>query len=838
MATRNEIDASTPNKLKLEETQSEKITVNFGIFFDGTNNQRLQVAMGKLNREKNAEKKKEKIKKKIASLDGTFDEDQYEKNGSIQYTFKNNPSSDKEKEIEKLNKKIAKYNKKFGNRLDDNERDTIETFSWDNASGEKKDEDTIEQSLRNKSGFRIGMPRSFMQGVDFTNIARLEPLYDFNQNDATTYKYRIYVSGSGTFADVNKGMDVTGLAFGQGSAGVVQKVKDALDAITEKIEAIKCNGNIEEVNYKINVFGFSRGATEARLFIDLFSARRAGKRHKILSDLIREYNKKFVGKEDNTFISFPGPKTTLEFPFVGVYDTVSSVGVTPGIWNSAIASKITKGIENISNPASKYHEKNKEELGLDTLVYDNKVKHVVHICALDEFRENFALQVMPSNILKVEQFFIPGIHTDIGGGDLDGYDEEKYIAKTHKNIVLYMPKIVTPGERQKKSDLFIINKENLQQLGWIKDSTNSSLISDIVKEEKDIIRTQRYSEHGYAYLPLTILAKKACENTCKFENLEDKYSIPDDLPQSFDAMKTAWAGADSKYGHCYFPKEDSKYKLLRQRFLHFSSNIKKTAGLVYVNGPNLTGSNDGKNSVLYYDRFLDYNPQGWYGDINSESLNWEDVNNGNPMPYIGEAVVIFDTTEEEEYEIVDGKKYISRIIDERFSDQCLLDENMNVFFDLTNKKNAKVTIYGTKGQIKSFQGATIPYDTEKNTLLEGDYLGFYQDMASSAYGSKGGSLSYRIAQRDYLVSHNEKHLVLMGTSGKTMTEIFLHRTNRDGNASLSSKGCLLIDGRQWTNVEELLGKSNNIYIRINRKRKNDTVCSTQHLMPWQNTPIS
>ena len=50
MATCSEINADAPNKSKLEETQSKEITVNFGIFFDGTNNQRLQVAMGKLNR--------------------------------------------------------------------------------------------------------------------------------------------------------------------------------------------------------------------------------------------------------------------------------------------------------------------------------------------------------------------------------------------------------------------------------------------------------------------------------------------------------------------------------------------------------------------------------------------------------------------------------------------------------------------------------------------------------------------------------------------------------------------------------------------------------------------
>ena len=562
--------------------------------------------------------------------------------------------------------------------------------------------------------------------------------------------------------------------------------------------------------------------------------------------------------------------------------------MTPGIWNNAIAAKITKGIENISSPASKYHEKNKEELGLDTLVYDKNVKHVVHICALDEFRENFALQVMPINNSKVEQFFMPGIHTDIGGGDLDGYDEEKYIAKTHDNKDLYLPKIVTPGERQKASDLFIITKENLQQLGWFKNSTNSSLMSDIAKEEKDIIKIQKYSEHGYAYLPLTILAKKACEHTCKFDTLEDKYRIPEDLPKSFDAMKAAWKGKGSKYGHCYFPMKDSEYKLLRQKFLHFSSNIKKTAGLVYVDGPNLTVSKDDNDSVFYYDRFLDYQqPSGWYGKITDSGItdiSFEKIGNLNNDEYLGEAVVVFNST---------GNDYNGK--------RC----------------NAKVTIHGLDGQQETFLGATTPWNTSENyTITKGLYNAYYKDMPTSIYGERGpqirkaiNAIVAEIKERDAKkkpvgktngerttkevlknivsspslyektitekimavnkdddyqgekVSRNDLLMVISSilkketipemqptpsasktykislygkpdkepegiktynngkgieTVKKTMSGVFLHRTNTDGNAKGASSGCLVIDGTKWKNVEQLLGDSQNILIYVSR----------------------
>ena len=47
-------------------------------------------------------------------------------------------------------------------------------------------------------------------------------------------------------------------------------------------------------------------------------------------------------------------------------------------------------------------------------------------------------------------------------------------------------------------------------------------------------------------------------------------------------------------------------------------------------------------------------------------------------------------------------------------------------------------------------------------------------------------------------------------------DIFFHRTNWDGQATHSSQGCLIIDGRQWRSVEKQLGKSTNMLLRITR----------------------
>lgn len=848
MATCSEINASAPNKSKLEETQSKEITVNFGVFFDGTNNQRLQVAMGKLNRGKNSKKEKEKIKKGIEKIGGTFDEEQFKKNGNIKYTL-SDPSTNKEKEFEKLNKKIAKYNKKHGNRANASEHDTIESFAWDEASGVKKDEETIEQALDKKDGFRIGMPRSPMQGVDFTNIARLEPSY--NEQPSSDYTYKIYVTGSGTFADLDKGIDITGLAAGQNSAGVIQKVIDAFDAIANVIYKIKANNNLEEksVNYKFNVFGFSRGATEARLFVDLCSNIRKGKRHSKLEKIISKYNGKFINKEEEKSAIYFAKQKTIEFPFVGIFDTVSSVGINPGIWNNVVISGGLKGAEEATPSVSKYHRNNKEDLGLDTLAYDTNVKHVVHMCALDEFRENFALQVLPTGISKVEQFFLPGVHSDIGGGDLDGYGDEKHIPTVHQGKTLYIPKTVTLGISQKKEDLLEINLNNLKRLGWVKDSNdNSSLMSDITGEKTGVIKLQKYTERGYTFLPLNIMAEKANENSCKFDDLKGKYAIPTDLPQDFSAIQN-WKADDDKckYGLCFFPKEEEKYKFLRQKYLHFSSCIKKTAGLAYVNGPNLTESNDKESPLPYYDRFLDYDPKAWYGIINPKtavldpkSLVWEEESaNHNGKIRLGEAVVLFqdkkmpfvvEKTTAQQLNITDETKKLFHKYG--YSIECDGVLKRIAVGRIPNTKNT--TIYGTNGEIKVFDGITTPYNVTKcNTILAGNYKAKKYQMPSK------GAYTKQVHDKDkecktYLIS-KENGCPPDGTkNGKTnqMSGVYIHRSDGDGIAYKqyeyqkgddiklleigSSQGCLVIDQRQYADVELLLEDSQDIFISINR----------------------
>ena len=131
---------------------------------------------------------------------------------------------------------------------------------------------------------------------------------------------------------------------------------------------------------------------------------------------------------------------------------------------------------------------------------------------------------------------------------------------------------------------------------------------------------------------------------------------------------------------------------------------------------------------------------------------------------------------------------------------------------------ASITIYGINGpnDIKSYPGLSMSSDPSKYSAIEnGDYMMYHEQMATSPYGK--GSLTYRIATQDKKVE-----LAPLGGRNKAngesiMTGIFFHRTNLDGVAINSSKGCINIDGRYWREVESQLKKSKNILMRIKRK---------------------
>lgn len=126
----------------------------------------------------------------------------------------------------------------------------------------------------------------------------------------------------------------------------------------------------------IDVFGFSRGAAQARVFCNW------------LNELLI----------DGCLAGIP-----LRFRFVGIIDTVASAG----FWASMVA-----GLTNSTTTRGAW-------ASADALSIPASIQNCVHMVAMHELRRNFALDAIGVNG-KLQpgcfQFAYPGSHSDVGGG--------------------------------------------------------------------------------------------------------------------------------------------------------------------------------------------------------------------------------------------------------------------------------------------------------------------------------------------------------------------------------------------------------------------------------------
>lgn len=205
--------------------------------------------------------------------------------------------------------------------------------------------------------------------------------------------FPIYTEGIGTLTTPESGQTVlvkedykndekmNGPAFGIGNAGVMGKVRKALDDVVLTIT----NNHPKDAyinTITFDVFGFSRGAAAARHFVHVVKSSGYGYLGKILlkAEVL-----------DN--------RTKINVRFVGIYDTVPHHGL--------------------------FQSNDIEDLGLDDV---NKAEYVVHIVAADEHRANFSLADI-SSVTKTHpksgkkgglELRFPGVHCDVGGAYEEG----------------------------------------------------------------------------------------------------------------------------------------------------------------------------------------------------------------------------------------------------------------------------------------------------------------------------------------------------------------------------------------------------------------------------------
>jgi hypothetical protein len=226
----------------------------------------------------------------------------------------------------------------------------------------------------------------------------------FTQNMAKA-SYRIYVPGVGTpfpeIGDAGWASEKLGNVFSWYG-------DERLNWTMERLKQAVANHAPLVKRINVSIFGFSRGATLARAF-----AHRLGKE-------CEQRENRLIWKT-----GLLGKECPLEIYFMGVLDTVASVGFG--------GSRMETQIRNSGKYSSvvgfllfSYVDKGGHHGWASDLSIPPYVTQCVHYVAAHECREKFPfdsvqqMQAMPTNAHEV---FYPGMHSDIGGGYLPTYQE-------------------------------------------------------------------------------------------------------------------------------------------------------------------------------------------------------------------------------------------------------------------------------------------------------------------------------------------------------------------------------------------------------------------------------
>lgn len=228
-----------------------------------------------------------------------------------------------------------------------------------------------------------------------TNIAKLYERYQektANEYETTFWKY--YENGVGTIDGVDEDdYESSGLALGKGG---IERVHRALKEVAAFFEKKPC-----AKEFIVDVFGFSRGAAQARHFVNEIHDRAAGPNVKV--------------------------------GFVGLFDTVGSF--VSG-WLGAAGLKEDKAGDNINRAEWKVEKGTRKQVvnaldGMEievpyyeTIIQDynfnlssSSAEYIEHFTANDEIRENFPLSsVRPTGGGFINEKGFIGVHSDIGGG--------------------------------------------------------------------------------------------------------------------------------------------------------------------------------------------------------------------------------------------------------------------------------------------------------------------------------------------------------------------------------------------------------------------------------------
>lgn len=388
----------------------------------------------------------------------------------------------------------------------------------------------------NKVNVSIGMTQKANGGLeerfkdtsyanDLSNVARGEPAYRETNTD-NAIQFPLYIEGIGT-EDNEDDHTKTGGAAGVGPTGIIAKVKKGCKELAAEIANRAGGRKIGRLT--VDSFGFSRGAAAARNFIHEISKREG---------LILGTNYGELGKQ----LESNGVEEVRSFSirFTGLYDTVASHGYL-------------------------LHVNDTFSLSLKAVA---KSVHVLQLAADDEHRANFRLTNI--NSAGGVEKFLPGVHSDIGGGYTDNTHEKMILAYQSYILFSYFENRAMEKERKYLVEQGWYKEEELP----ITDEVTPTFEVSINLRRKVLRANRMIASKAYSYIPLHIMTQYAINKEVDFDMGEIEnydYKIDDLLPK----IKTRLEDYVMKNGPKLSfdnPEDKETIRELRNKYLHFSSH--------------------------------------------------------------------------------------------------------------------------------------------------------------------------------------------------------------------------------------------------------------------------
>ncbi|MBF4517904.1 DUF2235 domain-containing protein [Flavobacterium sp. ANB] len=281
---------------------------------------------------------------------------------------------------------------------------------------------------------------------------------------------------------------VEGTGFGQGKAGILDRVKRAIELMSEKIKAT----NQKELGtITVDVFGFSRGAASARCFVHEITRQsyiastsydNEGIAHCTDAngyDVNEKYSREKLPTNGRLGYMLTEEKITFDkliIRFAGLYDTVPHHGLVQ--WNDV------------------------KDLGLNSI---SKAKYTVHMVAADEHRANFNLVDISCITGKKGggktdrgiELYLPGVHCDVGGSYVEGRSEVN--GRIMVSPLTWGPDLEKEQERLISEGWF---KKKELTIHW--DNAQRTIINGVAR----VLSSNREAiSNQYSYIPLHLMAK-------------------------------------------------------------------------------------------------------------------------------------------------------------------------------------------------------------------------------------------------------------------------------------------------------------------------------------------